>query len=342
MRGADQPLRPRVIILLSTFNGAPYLPAQLNSFLAQTHEQWSLYWRDDGSADETLRIMQEFTDKVGAERCICSPSSGPHMGAARSFLTLLAENAGAGAVAFADQDDVWLPEKLDCALTLLGQAGEQPALYCARQYLVNETLDGAKLSVLHREGLGFPACLTQNIANGNTLVMNEAAAALVASSAYPQDTVHDWWSYIVVSACGGRIIFDERPQVLYRLHKNNLIGRAQPLHRRALAALRRGPAVYMTMMHRHTAALEEQAGRLPAQARQDLRLVREGLLGGLPARLQALRCPRFRRRTLLENLLFSWWFVTERLVPRPAQPHGALHAQSWQVAESQAKPPSAL
>jgi len=326
---------PGVVILLSTYNGERFLQAQLNSFLAQTHENWVLHWRDDGSTDETLGIMQEFTVKIGAARCIQSPASGPHLGAARSFLALLSETLGAEAVAFADQDDVWLPEKLGNAVAMLAAAGEAPALYCARQYLVDETLGGAHLSILHAQQPGFPACLTQNIANGNTLVMNAAAAALVATAGYPAGSVHDWWSYIVVAACGGSIVFDARPQVLYRLHKHNLIGRAQPLHRRALAALRRGPMVYMTMLHRHADLLEEQAGRLAPQARQDLRLVRAGLQGGLGAKLAALRCPRFRRRTWLENLLFRWWFVTSKLAARPLP---QTVAPAWNVAEQKVRP----
>lgn len=327
-----QPLKTGVVILLSTYNGTRFLQAQLNSFLAQTHEAWVLHWRDDGSSDDTLQIMQAFTDKVGAARCIQSPSSGPHLGAPRSFLALLGETLEADAVAFADQDDVWLPEKLGTAVAMLAPAGETPALYCARQYLVDEALNGAKLSAPLGPHAGFPACLTQNIANGNTLVMNGAAAALVASAGYPAGSVHDWWSYIVVAACGGRILCDERPQVLYRMHKQNLIGRAQPIYSRALAALRRGPLVYMTMMHRHADLLEEQAGRLTAQARQDLRLVRAGLQGGGRAKLAALRCPRFRRRTGLENLLFRWWFMTDKTSARTLQ---APLATPWAAPEPQ-------
>lgn len=309
-----------VAILLSTFNGAAFLPAQLNSFLSQTHEHWVLHWRDDGSTDETVAIMRAFAARVGAERCVESPSSGPHLGAFSSFLTLLRENLGAMALAFADQDDVWLPEKLHCALEILSQAEELPALYCARQYRVDESLRNATLSASHTGAPGFPACLTQNIANGNTLVLNAAAAALVATASEPNGTVHDWWSYIVVSACGGRILFDERPQVLYRLHKSNLIGRAQPLHQRALAALRRGPVVFMTMMQRHADALAKQEAKLTPMARQDLAVLRAGLHGGLAQRLTALRCPRLRRRTRLENLLFALWFLTCRRFLAAPQP----------------------
>ena len=317
-----------VAVLLSTFNGQEFLSVQLNSFLAQTHERWVLHWRDDGSVDGTVSIMREFAARVGPDRCVESPSSGPHLGAAASFLTLLRESIGAMAVAFADQDDVWLPEKLHCAVEMLSSAGEMPALYCARQYLVDAALRGAKLSTHYHGGAGFPACLTQNIANGNTLVMNAAAAALVATAGEPEGTVHDWWSYIVVSACGGQVLFDERPQVLYRLHKGNLIGRAQPLYARALAAIRRGPAVYMTMMQRHADALIAQAPKLTAEARQDLALVQKGIHGSLPSRLLALRCQRFRRRTALENLLFSFWFLTNRRFLAAAAPKNKADARA--------------
>lgn len=320
--------RPKIRILLSTYNGARFLPSQLSSFLAQTHEDWVLHWRDDGSTDETVEVMRAFADKIGTERCTESPTSGIHLGASVSFLTLLRESIGADAIAFADQDDVWLPEKLAAAMEMLEDAGETPALYCSRQYLVDESLRGAKLSAQHSKMPGFPACLTQNIANGNTVVMNAAAAALVATAGNPASTMHDWWSYIVVSACGGRILFDERPQVLYRLHKNNLVGRARPLPARALAALRRGPLVYMTMMHRHANALAEQTLRLTPQARQDLKLVRAGLNGGVPKRVRALFCPRFRRATLLESLLFTYWFLTGPTAEPETAP-----LPGWQPAE---------
>jgi glycosyltransferase involved in cell wall biosynthesis len=309
--------RPVITLLLSTFNGERFLHAQLDSFVAQSHQDWVLYWRDDGSDDATLAIMRDFAAGLGAGRCVESPSSGPHLGACESFLTLLAECATAEMVAFADQDDVWLPEKLRRAADHLAASGSRPALYCARQLLVDEALACAKLSVAHSHAPDFPASLTQNIANGNTLVMNAAAAALVATMGRPEGTVHDWWSYIVVSACGGDIIFDEQPQVLYRLHNNNLIGCARPLPARAVAAIRRGPTIFMTIMRRHADMLAAQANRLTPQARQDLKIIQRALHGGFFRRLAALRCPRFRRRTLLENFLFSYWFVTSK-PPVPA------------------------
>src|SRR5271165_4499990 len=101
--------QPAVAILLSVYNGESFLAAQLHSFLAQTHHDWTLYWRDDGSSDTSRRLMGEFAAQVGAQRCICSAGGGRRQ-ITRSFLALL-RTARAGTAthfAFSDQDDVWL------------------------------------------------------------------------------------------------------------------------------------------------------------------------------------------------------------------------------------------
>lgn len=298
-----------IAILLSTYNGAQFLPEQLESFERQTDPGWRVVWRDDGSSDDTRRIMADFANRIGAERCRETAGSGAHLGAAQSFLSLLPEAADAEAVAFADQDDVWLPDKLARARSALGRAGNRAMLYCARQYLVDENLQGHNLSILPGDRPGFPASLTQNIVHGNTMVMNRAAADLVSRIPGPPGTVHDWWSYIVITACGGQVVIDAKPVVLYRQHRSNLIGSPPSTFARAMGALRRGPGVFMTMMRRHVSQLMEHAEFLTDQARGDVLRISEGLGGGVAPRSRALRCPGLKRQTELENMLFRLWFM---------------------------------
>ncbi|MFL5898615.1 MAG: glycosyltransferase, partial [Solirubrobacterales bacterium] len=100
------PPAPRVAILLSTYNGAPFLPAQLESFLAQSMPDWLLYWRDDGSSDVTSALMEDFAAGPGQGKCHFVPGPG-HLGATESFMALLRAAAPTGLpLAFADQDDV--------------------------------------------------------------------------------------------------------------------------------------------------------------------------------------------------------------------------------------------
>ncbi len=299
-----------VTILLSTFNGETYLQTQLDSIRDQTHADWRIAWRDDGSSDNTVAAVEAFGKNLAAGRCAMSPSSGAHLGAPGSFLQLLSENSGSPFIAFSDQDDRWLPVKLQRAVERLGGC-EAPALYCARQMLTDDDFSHPRLSVKYESRPGLPASLTQNIATGNTIVMNNAAARLVASIPAPAASPHDWWSYIVVSACGGRVIYDPEPVVLYRQHMKNMIGSQHPTITRAIAALERGSGIYLTMMRRHAEQLHAYRDRLSPEARDDLDLIRKGLAGGFAERLAALRCPNFQRATALETLLFRIWFLTQ-------------------------------
>lgn len=296
-----------VAVLLSTRNGARFLPAQLDSLLGQTYADWRLHWRDDGSDDATPALMEAFVHGAGAGRLVAHP--GGQLGVTESFLTLL-RTADADIVAFADQDDVWLPEKLARGVAALGAVpAEAPALYCARQVLVDCGLRRLGLSHALRRPPGFPTALTQNIATGCTVMLNRAAARLVAGSRAPSSTLHDWWCYLVVAAAGGRLIMDETPVVLYRQHPGNLVGAPRSLTRRAVAAMRRGPGVFMAVLRHHVAGLREQPHLLSPEAARALDEIDAALRSGPARRLAALRLPGLYRQTWQETLLFRIWFM---------------------------------
>jgi glycosyltransferase involved in cell wall biosynthesis len=107
---------PQVAILLATFDGARYLNEQLRGYLAQTHDQWCLYWRDDGSSDESASLVEAFAAGQGYGRCRRHTDAGC-LRATGSFLALLrlAVAGSAEFFAFSDQDDVWSPHKLSNA-----------------------------------------------------------------------------------------------------------------------------------------------------------------------------------------------------------------------------------
>ncbi len=298
-------------ILLSTYNGARFLREQLDSLLAQSHPAWTLFWRDDGSGDATLAIMHDFARGPGAGRCVDLTDHRGHLGATGSFLTLLRSAPHDTAVAFADQDDVWLPEKLARGLHALcsADARDRPALYCARQVLVDERLERLGLSFQLRRPPDFLAALTQNVATGCTMMLNPPAVRLVARSHAPRVSLHDWWCYLVVAGAGGRLLVDDTPVVLYRQHASNAVGAPLSLVRRGIAALRRGPGVFMGVFRSQLATLLQQPELLSPEARRDAERVARAIHGGLPRRLAALRLRGLRRQTWQETLLFRIWFV---------------------------------
>ncbi|HEX4262653.1 MAG TPA: glycosyltransferase [Acetobacteraceae bacterium] len=304
----------QVAILLSTLNGARHLAAQLDSLLAQTHADWRLVWRDDGSSDRSAAILRGFADRAGAGRCIeADAAAGERLGAGASFLLLLraarAALPSACAFAFADQDDIWLPDKLARGLADIAPHAGQPALYCARQVLVDAELAHLGLSQPLDGPRGFPAALTQNIATGCTVMLNPPAATLIAASAMPAGSLHDWWSYLVVSAAGGAIVADEVPVVLYRQHAANAVGAPVSRVRRAAAALRRGPRRFMALLRAHVAALRARPELLSPAAAADLARIDAALRGGVLRRLACLRMPGLRRQTWWEDVVFRVWFV---------------------------------
>jgi hypothetical protein len=300
---------PVCAILLSTYNGARFLDALIASLAAQSETDWLLLWRDDGSTDETVAVLEDWTQRLGP-RCRRLTEPGGNLGVLRSFMTLLKGAQDFPHIAFADQDDIWLPDKLAWGLAALRDVPEAvPALYCARQVLVDETLNRRGLSAPLLGPAAFPASLTQNIATGNTVILNAAAIRLVAATTAPPETWHDWWCYLMVTAAGGRVLLDDRGVILYRQHGGNAVGAAGPPLQRAIAALRRGPGAFMTVFRANIRALQRDDRLLSPTARRDLSVVTKALSGGAAARLRALRLPGLRRETLAQTALFRLWFL---------------------------------
>jgi glycosyltransferase involved in cell wall biosynthesis len=221
---SDLPL-PKVAILLCTFHGQHYLTHQLESFSDQTNKNWELWVSDDGSVDDTHFILESYQNKWGIERL--SIHSGPAEGFVANFLSLTCKaNVNADYYAYSDQDDIWEPEKLERALEWLNTIPrDTPALYCSRTRLVDSNNIDIGLSPLFSKPPSFANALAQNIGGGNTMVFNNAARELLKYAGDNVDVVtHDWWVYLVVTGCGGKVYYDPRPSLRYRQHDNNQIG----------------------------------------------------------------------------------------------------------------------
>ncbi|MDQ1080202.1 glycosyltransferase family 2 protein [Pseudoroseomonas cervicalis] len=278
-------------ILLASYNGAAWLPEQLASLDAQAAApDWRLLWRDDGSSDASAAIL-------AAHPRARQVPGGAHgesgrLGPGPGFLALLAAAPeDAPAYAFCDQDDVWLPHKLASAWGwIAAQPAERPALYCARQQLVDAALNPIGLSPDAPRPPGFGNALVQNIATGCTVMLNPAARRLIlAAPPMPAASMHDWWAYLLVSGAGGALRFDPRPALLYRQHGRNSVGASGADLARARGALRRGATRFLDTLEAHRAALAGAGPLLVPQARQALAALAP-LRGAGP--LQRLRLAR--------------------------------------------------
>lgn len=295
---------PHVAVLLSTYNGARWLPEQLASLRAQSHRDWMLYWRDDGSSDDSRAQVRQFGGPA---------VEGPEgrLRATGSFLALLrlALAGPADYFAFADQDDVWLPDKLAHGVAALAASVDRPALYFCARMLVDAELRPFGRIDAPQPVPPFPAALTQNLAPGCCMMLNRKAAELVDRLPVPEGTWHDWWAYLVVSAYEGTLIAGQDADILYRQHAGNLVGEPAGFWHRFRAAIRRGQGPFMTTFFRHVAVLQSDSARLPARTRAILDQIEAARTGGALKRLRVLFTPGFVRQTWSETALFQLWFL---------------------------------
>lgn len=213
---------PKVLVLMSTYNGEEFLEEQINSILNQKDVELELNIRDDGSSDGTCEVLKKFEGKDNV-RIIY----GENIGFAESFLKLAVEaDKKYDYYAFSDQDDVWLEYKLFYAVELL-ENRNIPTLYCSNFWLVDEKLNYIKQEkIFDMDGLTHHNLAITNLrACGNTMVWNEKLHDYIVM--YPERKLkinfHDLWIEFM-AAMLGEIIIDSRRTILYRQHMNNTSG----------------------------------------------------------------------------------------------------------------------
>jgi glycosyltransferase involved in cell wall biosynthesis len=210
---------------MGTLNGAKFLAEQLDSLEAQRHTNWRLIASDDGSADDTINILKHYQVKWGAERL--EIRQGPATGFSSNFLSLACDSGiQADLYAYCDQDDVWQPEKLEVAANYLKaqRKGKLPYVYCGRTKYVSETLKSVGFSPMFVYPRSFRNALVQSIAGGNTMVFNQQAKTLLEKAGQVEVAAHDWWTYLLVKAAGGKVYYDATPHIFYRQHPDAAIG----------------------------------------------------------------------------------------------------------------------
>jgi glycosyltransferase involved in cell wall biosynthesis len=222
----DTMINYRVAIILAYFNGCSFIEEQVNSIFRQTHQNFHVFLWDDASSHEfcinSLSLDKEQTSKLSVG---VRPEN---IGVSKNFINAMA-NLGDGFdyFAFCDQDDIWHEDKIEKAVAKLNLiSADVPALYCGRTEIVDSTCEKSLgPSSLFCKPPSFENALVQNIAGGNTMLFNKVAKELIVKASVNVDVVsHDWWSYLLVTGFGGRVIYDQEPCLKYRQHSNNVIG----------------------------------------------------------------------------------------------------------------------
>jgi glycosyltransferase involved in cell wall biosynthesis len=313
-----------VDVLLATYNGARFLSELLRSIEAQTHPDWRLIVRDDGSNDDTPAILAEFAHRH-ADRVRLVRDGRRRLGACGNFAALL-EASEAPYFMFCDQDDVWLPEKIAALLHSLQQletrrGSQTPLLVHSDLVLVDDALCILHQSYWRYARLLYPSArrsparlMLRNYVTGCALIAN-AALRRAALPIPPEARMHDWW-VALVAAVLGEVAEHRTPTVLYRQHQKNELG-AQSRH--PLALLRqflRAPLAIAKTVRNDIRRAQLQAAACERACRQSmptdiLRAVAE--FSELPHRnfwRRKLFLPRYRMwPDYWLSAAICWWFL---------------------------------
>jgi hypothetical protein len=224
-----------VQVLLGTFNGARFLREQIDSILAQSYPSLTIVARDDGSTDRTRELLEEYAARF-PERFRLLPAAPPSGNAKFNFMELL-RVADASYVAFADQDDIWLPKKIASVVAGMEKLERQhgpysPLLVFSDLRVVNERLETINPSFwasqeIHPEHIhSLRRLIMQNVVTGCTMLINQP----LREAALPMPAgvfMHDWW--IALVACTlGHSAYRTEPAILYRQHGGNVLGAPTP------------------------------------------------------------------------------------------------------------------
>lgn len=209
---------PFVEILLATYQGCEWLDVQLATIFAQTHKNWRLLVRDDGSTDGTKEIIVSWRDRFPEKIEFLDEGTPKNLGLTGNFSALMAASTSEY-VMFADQDDVWYSDKITKAVTAIISLKNQhnddlPLLIHTDARMVNANLCEIHPSALRYRGFMSTRkrrignlCL-ENSVQGCTIIANRAL--IRRSIPIPEAGLHvDWWLALVATAFGFIEIFPE-------------------------------------------------------------------------------------------------------------------------------------
>lgn len=315
--GLDQRKAPSgqsIAILLSVYQDEACLNQKLDSFIAQTDTYWRLYWRDDGSTDASRAIMLAFQDNRGQGRCKEVTTLSGHIGIARSYAQLLDAVPKNTLVAYANKDDLWLPENLSRGRAALADV-QGPTLYCARQCLTDERLSVTDPSLSVRYEIDFRKGLSQNLTTDHTLLLNTAAVQLAKATPPPENIPHDWWICLLVLCCGGTTLFDPCYSSFHRKHRRSAMKAERTVIGRGMYALRNGPDAFTAPLAIITDALEHPSLHtvVTPAVRGFIKQLRVAQAGSVWTRTQFLLTERsFTCQTSGKAWIFRLWFLLHR------------------------------
>ncbi len=218
-----------ITVLLATYNGRRFIGEQLDSLLNQTYKDFKVLIHDDGSTDGTADIIDGYIARYPDK---FSRIEAPATGSAAANFAFLFSKCDDDYIMFCDQDDVWMPEKIEKTLAAVKAAEAETdadvpvlahsdlAVTDAALNIINDSFFA--MQKLDPDFITLPHLLVQNCVTGCTVMINRALKERTGE--IPKEcAMHDWW-LALVAAVFGKTVFINEPLLYYRQHGDNSVG----------------------------------------------------------------------------------------------------------------------
>lgn len=214
---------------MATYNGEKFIEKQLESIRNQSHVSFDLYISDDNSSDKTIEIIEKFIKEIDNSFNIFLMKNYRNSGSsAINFMNLLStiDLKKYMAIAFSDQDDIWMENKLFEAIKKLNNGnfdGYSSSFYSldrsGKSTLVDKSSRQKKYDYIF-EGPG-PGCtfvISKNLA--------EKVKEKIKSNITKINSIafHDWFIYFFSRSLNMSWYIDKNSYIYYRQHDNNVMG----------------------------------------------------------------------------------------------------------------------
>jgi rhamnosyltransferase len=217
---------PRVAVLMATYNGKQWLSEQVGSILQQVGVDLTLFVSDDHSTDGTLEYLNELAQSDS--RVVLLPKRVRMGSAGKNFYRLVCDVdiSGFDYVAFADQDDIWNPDKLSRHVNLI----QSESAECVSSNVMAFWPHGSKKLIYKSQPQKPHDFIFEAAGPGCTFLMTPWLVAKlreeIQSSNSPAKEVvmHDWLTYAICRVYQRKWVIDPVPSLMYRQHANNVIG----------------------------------------------------------------------------------------------------------------------
>lgn len=217
---------PQIAVLLTAFNGMRWIDEQVESIFNQEGVSVTIFISVDLSTDGTYEWAKGLESKH--QNVVLLPYGERFGGAGPNFIRLIkdAELSDFDAVSFADQDDIWLPQKLVTAYAEIesGRCDVYSSNVTAfwadgREVLINKSQGKRKLD--HFFEAAGPGCTYVF----SRCAMQDFKGFIVKSGEkIKKISLHDWLAYAFICEQGYTWYIDDWPSMRYRQHNNNQVG----------------------------------------------------------------------------------------------------------------------